>query len=625
MSAALLPELRTLVRAGVLSAFDAELASVLGELASETSAPVLLAAAFAAQAVQAGHTCADLPRIARKTWLDAEGNPLEGVRLPAAEAWIAALAASRLVDGEQGDPDAPRPLVLDARGRLYLRRYFDYERGLAEALLARAENVPGPIDSALLRSGLERLFPAEPKSQLQRVASIVGVLRRLTVISGGPGTGKTFTVAKILVLLQEQALARGGAPFRIALLAPTGKAAQRLGDAIRENLAKIACDAAVRAAVPTAASTIHRVLGFRPAKPTSFRHDARDPLAEDVVVVDEASMVDLALMEKLVRAVRPDARLILLGDKDQLASVEAGAILGDLYAAASVGFSERFANEVRSLTGESLPGARATRASPLGDGMVELVHAHRFSDDGGIAELARAVNAGSSERAFSVLARGGSVALRPVADREELERALLPLLHARFDGLTELAPHERLARLDGFRILAAHRRGPFGVETLNDWAEQVLGLRARAGRSTGFYDARPLIVTANDYQVELFNGDIGVIAPGDEPGAPLVAWFRGGPNGLRKLSPACLPRHETAFALSVHKSQGSEFDEVALVLPDRPSPILTRELVYTAVTRAKKKVTLFGSEAVLRGAIEAQVERASGLRDRLAAFAAIST
>lgn len=329
-------------------------------------------------------------------------------------------------------------------------------------------------------------------------------------------------------------------------------------------------------------------------------------------------MVDLALMAKLVRAVRPDARLLLLGDKDQLASVEAGAILGDLYAAASPDFSEPFAARVRKLTGEALPVARDSAASGLKDGMVELLYTHRFADDGGIAELARAVNAGASARALEILGRGGSVELCPIADRDELKRRLAPLLGAKLGGLAELAPAERLARLDGFRILAAHRRGPFGVETLNDWAEKSLAPRARGSVQSGFYDGRPLLVTANDYQVELFNGDVGVIAPSEQrQGAPLAAWFRGGPGGLRQLSPACLPQHETAFTLSVHKSQGSEFDEIAFVLPDRPSPILTRELVYTAVTRARRKVTVFGSEAVLRAAIEVAVERASGLKDRL--------
>jgi exodeoxyribonuclease V alpha subunit len=617
MTPALPSDLTLLVEAGVLAPFDAELASALGELAGETQVNVLLGVAFAAAAVQAGHTCADLPRIAARVFLDVEGNELP-VKLPPAAEWVKALEQSPLVNRGDAEPDAVRPLVLDARGRLYLRRYFDYERGLAEALLARTSEAPGALDGVLLRSGLDRLFPREPKNQLQRVAALVGVLRRLTVVSGGPGTGKTFTVAKILVLLQEQALAAGRAPLRIALLAPTGKAAQRLGDAIRENLARVDCAPGVREAIPVQASTLHRALGFRPTRPTRFRHDARDPLAEDVVVVDEASMVDLALMAKLVRAVRPDARLILLGDKDQLASVEAGAILGDLYAAGSPEFSERFAGEVQRLTGETLPVSSSAKTSPLADGMVELLHTHRFAGDGGIAELARAVNAGSSARALEVLARGGSVALRPVATEEELGRALRPLVLERFGELAALGPLERLARLDGFRILAAHRRGPFGVETLNDWAEAVLALSPHA-RKGGFYDGRPLLVTANDYQVELFNGDIGVIAPSDasRADAPLSAWFRGGEGGLRQLSPACLPSHETAFALSVHKSQGSEFDEVAFVLPERASPILTRELVYTAITRAKKKVNVFGSVDVLRQAIETSVARASGLRDRL--------
>jgi exodeoxyribonuclease V alpha subunit len=617
--AALPPVIEALVKAGVLSAFDAELASALGELGGEADPDVLLGVAFAGAAVQAGHTCADLRRLAARPWLDAEGLELENVRAPAAEAWIEALRKSALVDAGARDPESPRPLVLDGRGRLYLRRYFDYERELAESLLARSEHVAFAIDGPRLRAGLDRLFPPEPKNRLQRVASLVGVLQKLSVISGGPGTGKTFTVAKILVLIQEQAMRAGGEPLKILLLAPTGKAAQRLGDAIRENLAKIACEPAVRDAIPATASTIHRALGFRPLRPTHFRHDARDPLPEDVVVVDEASMVDLALMAKLVRAVRPEARLLLLGDKDQLASVEAGAILGDLYAAGSGDFSEGFASEVQRLTGDVLPVSPESGASRLRDGMVELLHPHRFSDDGGIAELARAVNAGASDRVLEVLARGGSVALCSVADREELGSVLAPLLAARLGGLSELSPLERLARLDGFRILAAHRRGHFGVETLNEWAENTLAPRAGRATRSHFYDGLPLLVTANDYQVELFNGDIGVLAPSDasKPDGPLAAWFRGGPAGLRQLSPACLPRHETAFALSVHKSQGSEFDEVAFVLPERPSPLLTRELIYTAVTRAKKRVTLFGSEAVLRAAVAASVERASGLRERL--------
>lgn len=611
--------LAELVALGVIGEFDRELAEALAELAGERNPDVLLGVAFASAAVQAGHTCAELSVLSRRQFADRAGNALLQLRLPSAERWLRALWASDLVDAAPADPASPRPIVLDPSGRLYLRRYHDYERSLADDLLARATNVAEPVDGALLQRGLERLFPANARSVLQRIGALLGVLRRFSVISGGPGTGKTFTVAKILILLQEQARAAKREPYRILLLAPTGKAAQRLGDAIRENLAQLELDAELRAAIPNAAATLHRALGFQPSRPTRFRHDRQHPLPYDVVVVDEASMVDLALMAKLVAAVRPEARLVLLGDKDQLASVEAGAILGDIYAHQSGGFSTSFVEQVRVTTGDQLVPSPTRREPGLHDGMVHLTHGHRFTDDGGIADFAQAVNAGDADRAFEVLARSESVRLRPVTQRKELEAELAPLLRAGLGGLRGDGAEARLDRLDGFRVLAAHRRGSFGVETLNPWAERLLG-RGEAEDARGvFYDGRPVIVTANDYQWELFNGDVGVLASSDpaNPDAPLAAYFRSGPGAARSVSPACLPRHETAFVLSVHKSQGSQFGEVAFVLPDRPSPLLTRELVYTAVTRARRRVTLFGSEAVLRSAIAARVERASGLRDRL--------
>jgi exodeoxyribonuclease V alpha subunit len=335
------------------------------------------------------------------------------------------------------------------------------------------------------------------------------------------------------------------------------------------------------------------------------------------VVVDEASMVDLALMTKLVRAVRPDARLLLLGDKDQLASVEAGAILADIYAGAGQGVSRALRREIGDFAGMRLPEASAHTEPGLHDGMVHLTESHRFDDDGGIAALARAVNAGDVPAVLEVLGRGGTVSLVPVADRRELEDVLGPLVAERLGDLREGSPAERLTRLDRFRVLAAHRRGPFGVAGLNAFVAAELGRRGRLEPRGSFYDGRPVIVVANDYDSGLFNGDVGVLAATAE-GAPLRAWFRGETAGsLRDLSPARLPQHETAFALSVHKSQGSEFSEVVFVLPERPSPVLTRELVYTAVTRARTKVTLVGSESVLRHAISARVERASGLADRL--------
>jgi exodeoxyribonuclease V alpha subunit len=612
-----LTSLERLVELRVLSVFDRELALALAEIAAERSDAVLLAAAFASAAVQAGHTCVDLGRLAERTFRGAEGEPLEEIRLPSRDVWQRELAASPLVSVVTAPSDEARPLVLDARGRLYLKRYFDYEAKLADALLARIDSPAERLEPTALAASLGRLFPAsDPRGALQRVAALVFLRRRLTVISGGPGTGKTYTVAKALVLLQEQALAAGRPLHRVLLTAPTGKAAQRLGDAIRDTLAKLAIDPA-QLGIPTQASTLHRALGFQVSKPTRFRRDARHPLPDDVVVVDEASMVDLALMTKLVLAVRPDARLLLLGDKDQLASVEAGAILADIYAGAGQGVSRALARELGDFAGIRLPEASGRTEPGLSDGMVHLTESHRFDDDGGIAALARAVNAGDFAAVLEVLARGGSVSLVPVADRRGLEQVLGPLVAEKFGDLREGSVEERLGRLDRFRVLAAHRRGSFGVAGLNGFVAAELGRRERLEPRGFYYDGRPVIVVANDYDAGLFNGDVGVIAR--RSGAdPLRAWFRAETAGvLRDLSPARLPQHETAFALSVHKSQGSEFAEVVFVLPERPSPVVTRELVYTAVTRARQKVTILGSEAVLRHAVATRVERASGLADRL--------
>jgi len=598
--------LARLVELEVLSVFDRELALALGELGDERREEVLLGMAFASAAVQAGHTCADIPRLAARPLTDAEGQKIEDVALPARDAWLAALRTSTLV-ATAGAPHEPElPFVLDARGRFYLARYHRYEQRLADALLARAAEPAPPVGPGSAGASLDRLFPPEDKrGALQRTAAEVFLARRLTVVSGGPGTGKTFTVAKVLAALQEQALAAGREPYRVLLTAPTGKAAQRLGDAIRDNVEKLRLDA-VKLGIPTVAATLHRALGYQPSKPTRFRRNARSPLPDDVVVVDEASMVDLALMAKLVDAVRPDARLLLLGDKDQLASVEAGAILADIYAG-------------RAASGRS--------GAALASGLVHLTESHRFGDDGTIAALATAVNTGDVTGALDVLARGGSVAFTPAGTRTELDAALAPVLGDRFETLAEVAPAERLGLLDRYRVLCAHRRGPFGVEGVNALAARELGRRGRLEPRGAFYEGRPVIVVANDYDVGLFNGDTGVLgrrpaateAAASESGdSPLRVWFHGAVAGtLREVSPARLPRHETAFALSVHKSQGSEFEEVTFVLPERPSPVLTRELVYTAVTRARRKVTIVGSEAVLRQAIAARVERASGLAERL--------
>jgi exodeoxyribonuclease V alpha subunit len=574
-----------LVKQGMLSPLDRHFARSLVRLGHESDPTVELAAAIASRAVSRGHICADLGELHSEGLFADDDASIPALDLPASKAWHAALRRSPLV-GVHPDPKQPRPLVLDEKGRLYLYRYADYQSRLALQIKTRAIVAESP-NRALLQKGLARLFPGTDANDAQRKAAELAVSRRFSVISGGPGTGKTYTVAKILALLQEQALASGNAPLRIQLMAPTGKAAQRLGESIANSIDTLNIDAQTRDVIPRTASTLHRGLGRSAASATRFRHNADNPLPADVVIVDEASMVDLAMMTKLIEAIPHVGRLILLGDKDQLASVEAGAILGDIYSAG------------------------------LENCTAELTHSHRYDDASGIGQLARAVIAGDADRAMHVLATANRVSVCDLKAVTDLGRALAPIVNSTFANLRRAAPAEKLSILSELRILTAHRNGPFGATRCNPVVEQVLGNAFHLQLDRDWYEGRPIIVTANDYQLDLWNGDVGVIGRAGE-NAPLEAFFQGRDRKtLRHLSPARLPDHETVFAMTVHKSQGSEFGRVLLLLPDRPSPVLTRELVYTAITRARDRVDIYGSESVLRHAIGRRVRRASGLVDLL--------
>ena len=605
--------LADLTRLGILSRLDAHLATVLGRLVPGTAPEVLLGAALASRAVRAGHVCADLE------WLHASpptGDAGEPAVLPSLSGWRAALSASRLVG--TGDPEGPTPLVFRGEKRLYLYRYFRYEERLGRALRQRAETVP--VDELRLREALDRTFePRDGAADLPRVAAAMTACRNLAVISGGPGTGKTYTVTQVLALLQELARASGsGDLLRIRLLAPTGKAAQRLGESIKSNVERhLRCDDAIKQSIPLEASTIHRALGYQPRTPTRFRHGADNPLPADVVLVDEASMVDVALMAKLVDAVPRHARLILLGDKDQLASVEAGAILGDIYGDGAVGYSPALAGQLERVLGRPVPHRDGTRPSSVQDSRVHLTLSHRFRPDGGIARLSQAVNSSDPDEALRVLRSDPDVGLLDTPDRGRLEDFLGSAAAEAFAELTGAEPLERFDVLRKFRILCAHRKGKLGVEAVNALVEARLREERVLVDRGEWYDGRPIIVTENDYQLDLFNGDVGIICARGGQGVGAVFIGTDG-RTLRTFPPASLPAHETVFAMTVHKSQGSEFDHVALVLPEKDSPILTRELVYTGITRASKRVNVLGSEAILRAAIARPVQRASGLREMLA-------
>jgi exodeoxyribonuclease V alpha subunit len=616
----------TLRAAGLLSPLDEHFARAMARIGNDGRDEVLLAAALTSQQVSNGHVCLDLARLAAMPILcDEEGRQVAERPWPPLDPWLDALRSSPLV----GDGDVATPFVLDAAGRLYLRRYWEHEARLAKALHERAAQVEASLDGGWLRTTLDRLFPAEgsgaPRTtepDWQRMAALLALQRRFCVISGGPGTGKTFTVVKILALLVEEALLADRRLPRITLVAPTGKAAARLSESIRKAKGTLACSDTVRDAIPEDAATIHRCLGSIGGSSTNFRHHTGNPLVTDVVLVDEASMVDLALMSRLVAAVPPRARLILLGDQDQLASVEAGAVLGDICnTGAPRSYSRACVEQVTQLTGNRLPlSADAPHETGIWDCIVQLNRSYRYGPDSGIGRLARAINAGDAEAALAILDSGECPDVARV-DASERDFLSAPLRTAAIHGfgayLRAREPIEQLRALDRFRILCAHRRGPTGVDGINTQIEVALAQADLIRPDSLTYVGRPVIVTRNDYQLGLFNGDVGLIVVDPERADGKVALFRGDQDTVRRLSPSRLPPHETVFAMSVHKSQGSEFDEVAVLLPERSSPVLTRELLYTAVTRPRHKLVIHASREMIVHAITHRTERGSGLRDRL--------
>ncbi len=578
-----------------------------------------LAAALVSRTTGEGHVCLDLCAAAGRAPF---GDSVPGLQAPELEQWREALRASGVV----GAPGESAPLVLDSRDRLYLARYWHFEHDLAAALRERASGWAAGVDRVRLAADLRRLFPARAEGQVdgQAVAAALAVLRRLTVISGGPGTGKTRTVAAILALAAGQA---AGRPPRVALAAPTGKAAARLAESVRRAKQDLPLSEAERAALPEEATTLHRLLGARPGRP-GFRHDAGSPLHLDLLVVDEASMVDLPLLARTVAALPGEARLVLLGDRDQLASVEAGAVLGDVCGRGGhPGYSPELAQtlaEVLGVGAGQVPSSAAP-GRPVADALIFLRRSYRFGPESGIGALAARVNAGDTAGVLALLsavrAQDGreppGLRHRTVGEGEraaQVERLVVPRLR----GVLEApGPAEALATLGSFRVLCALREGPWGVGAFNELVERALRRAGLVPRDREAYRGRPVMVTRNDYATGLFNGDVGVFWPDTAAGGALRVFFPAPGGGLRALLPARLPAHETVYAMTVHKSQGSEFDEVLLVLPERVSPVLTRELLYTAVTRARAGVEIWGPEATVAAAVGARVERASGLRDAL--------
>lgn len=543
-------DLASLARAGWLRRVDAALGEWVARAFPGSNPEVALAAALAARAVDEGHSALRLD--AAQAWLaglDARGEP---PALPDPVRWQEALRAGGAVHGAlhpaTSAPMPPRPLVLDPQGRVYLARYFGYEQRLARDLVARAQT------------------------------------GRLKLVTGGPGTGKTHSVVRILAGLANEAHAHGRT-LHMALAAPTGKAAARLSESVRAQLPELALSEAVAAAIPRGASTLHRLLGLSPAGGRA-RFDRGAPLPQDVVVVDEVSMVDLPMMAKLADAVPGNAMLILLGDPGQLAAVEAGDVLGALVDAA--------------------------REPPLAQCHTRLTESRRFAGHGLLGRLADAIASGDAEAALATFQ--GNREVRLLADGTPGARVIEHAVEAYRDVLDAPDAGAALRAANRFRVLTALRHGPAGNLALDRAIEQRLKRHAGVRADAPWWRGRLLMVTANRPGLGLFNGDVGVAWP-DANGDGRV-WFEDSGGAPRAISPAALPSYEGAFALTVHKAQGSEFDRVALVL-GADTPVLTRELLYTGVTRARERVDLYADEALLRTGIARPTQRWNGLADRL--------
>jgi len=626
------------VDAGVFGPYEAHLAAAVVRLEPGVADEAVVALAAAARATRFGHVCVELAEVARQvvpTWESGEsgvpaedGVGVEPVALPwpPAEAWARCLSESGIVSPPGDAPARLRPLVFDGRF-LYLQRYWQYELAVAEDLPTRADRArpePDPVSptlaDALSAQVLDALFePDGPdRVDLQRLAARRALGSGVSIIAGGPGTGKTHTVARVLAAAHLIAAA-DGRELKAALAAPTGKAAVRMEAAVIAEVAALGdsglIDPGLAARITgPGAVTLHRLLGGRPG--TRFRHDRGHPLPHDLVIVDETSMVSLPLMAKLLAAVRPDAQLVLVGDPFQLASIEAGTVMADLVGPGA----DADPGEDTDPAGEADPAGQAEPAtgSPLAGRVTLLRRMRRFAEGSGIAALAEAIRAGEADAALDLLAGG-----RPDAhwvrddDAEGLDRVGRSVAAAGVEMASAAIGGDAAAALDAaqrIKVLAATRRGPLGVY---DWSDRIAAAVADAlpgmNRSRSWYAGRPVMVTANDPVNGIFNGDVGVVAT--VSGEPMVAFT--GADGLRYLAPSRLGDVETWWAMTIHKSQGSEFPHAVVSLPRSTSPVLTRQLLYTAVTRAKAEVTLVGSEAAIRAAIGRPVARASGLRARL--------
>ncbi len=630
--------LERLLDDGVLSFEDIEFPRWLCNRLGERDPSVLLASAHLTSLTRQGHVGTRIPL--RKEQVPVfgheRGKELSDGDCDTLEEWIAGMKSSLEQSEVVGSKNKPaHPLIYD-RGYLYYQRYWSYECTLAGQLSRMAGQAMDGFGGNEVVKWIETLLPGEDEgTRWQRLALWMALRRRLLVLTGGPGTGKTFTLIR-LVALQKLLREKGGADWNVALAAPTGKAAARINESVAESIEDLqsqVSDELVQK-LPTEAQTIHRLLGTRRNRP-EFRHNSDNPLPHDVVVVDEASMVDIALMTKLVESLKSGAQLILIGDKDQLASVEAGSVLGDICQplpgnSDSEGlpanlFSQDFEAELRQTSLVEMPeGSVVEERAELLDCMVELTRSRRFENAPDIGKLAGYVNRNKGKEAVQHLRSADDVSIELPEYLGEIRDQC-----EQWEYVDQEFTRDRAADLfrswSQFQILAAHRRGSRSAAAVNqlmeDWMRRREGGNLLMEESI-WYAGRPIIVTENNYELKLFNGDIGLTVRDSDRGGQLRVVFekRSGGEGespYRSVAPAQLTRYEPAWALTVHKSQGSEFGEVLLIMPERLSPVLTRELVYTALTRSRRRFTVWSEADLFKKAVRQRIHRTSALGERL--------
>lgn len=665
-----LAALKTLANENKIRQLDYQFAVFIGRFESEPA--VILLACLTSYQLGKGHVCIDLNRLNVNALFDlnlTESHLLLGLLPARIEQWPDLLSASDVVGDE-----APMQFVASAN-KLYLQRYWQYELQVANQLKGLATQSQQPdlrvnlnrlfqrdyaflfpvlaqarekefsaqsfvskyldvvkkarinwadVEQVLLTAknakqlhALDSLIPEAYCLNWQKLSVAVAATRHFSVISGGPGTGKTTTVTKLLALLIEQGLLNQQT-LTIKLVAPTGKAAARLTESIAGAKGKLDLAVNVADLIPEQAGTIHRLLGVIPNR-QSFRHDAENPLHLDVLVVDEASMVDLPLMAKLLAALPPQARLILLGDKDQLSSVEAGSVLADICAYAESGYSATQANWLTQITDYELNQFQDPNASAIYDSLCLLRKSYRFDVDSGIGCLAGAVNRGDLNEFDRVWENDhDDITLHPLSsDEYELLIKMACKGYQLYLHNLVTAPDDQQAKIvlrsfNDFQILTAIREGDFGVQGLNQRIEKALAKNRHIEKSqSDWYAGRPIMITSNDHGLGLYNGDIGICMLDQD--ARLRVYFEMADGSVQSFLPSRLPPHQTVFAMTIHKSQGSEFAHTVMILPNRFTPVLTRELVYTGITRAKNKLDIFANVPVMKKAIQLRTERVSGL------------